>query len=130
MNQCKNQIRQYALSPRMRITIPSMCEKPYNLSALCPVIRHLYQRLVQSVTTIDGNVRAGHEGGGIGSKEDGKAVEVVDGTEARLWGQGLPDLLLCIKCGNVVESSVHITYYMLAQGIGSRGKGTDLERCS
>jgi len=69
----------------------------------------IYRRLVQSVTTIDGNVRAGHEARGIGGKEDSETIEIVDSAEAGLWGQGLPDLLLCVKGGDVVEGSVHVS---------------------
>lgn len=66
-------------------------------------------RLVAGVATVNDDVGASHEAGSVTGEEDAETVEVVDGAEAVLRGQGLPDLLLGIESGDAVEGSVHVS---------------------
>lgn len=73
-------------------------------------IRALQYPSVKGVTTVDQDIGTCHEGGGIGAKEDGQSVEVVDCSKAVLWSQRLPDDLLCVQGWNVVQCCVHVTW--------------------
>lgn len=66
--------------------------------------------LVKSVTSVNSDVGTSHELGCIRCEEDSESVEVIDGSEAGLWGEGSPDLLLGIEGWNVVEGGVHVTW--------------------
>lgn len=71
--------------------------------------KEMTRPLVARVTTINDDVRAGHEAGGVRGEEDAKAVELVNSAQAVLRSQGLPDLLLGLKSGDTVEGGVHVT---------------------
>lgn len=68
----------------------------------------LARPLVARVATVNDDVGAGHEAGGVGGEEDAEAVELVNSTQALLRSQGLPDLLLGLEGGDTVEGSVHV----------------------
>lgn len=65
---------------------------------------------VKGVATINDDIAASHEGGGIGSEEDGETVEVLDGTKAVLRSKGAPDLLLGVEGWDVVQGGIHVTW--------------------
>lgn len=73
------------------------------------MLRRSFHPLVARVTTVNDDVGASHEAGGVGSKEDAETVELINSTETVLRSQGLPDLLLGLKGGDAVEGSVHVT---------------------
>lgn len=64
--------------------------------------------LVESVTTVNDDVGTSHEAGSVRSEEDAETIEVVDGTQALLGSERLPDLLLGIKGGNLVKGGIHV----------------------
>lgn len=64
--------------------------------------------LVAAVATVNEQVGAGHEAGGVGAEVDAKAVELVDIAQAVLGSEAAPDLLLGVESGNTVEGSVHV----------------------
>jgi len=66
--------------------------------------------LPERVTTIDDVVSSSHESRGVGSQEDGKTVQVIDGTKTLLRSLVNPDTLLSLKSWNAVECSVHVTW--------------------
>lgn len=87
-------------------------------SAPFPIPRQPQYPSIKGVTTVNDDVGSGHEHRGVGGKENSKTVQVVNGTKAVLWGERLPDLLLGIKGGDVVESSVHITCFLSEKSLG------------
>ena len=65
--------------------------------------------LVERVATVNDDVGTGHKARSVRRQEHAEAVEVVDGTQAVLRSEGLPDLLLGVEGGHLVEGSVHVT---------------------